>query len=269
MGDYNEIELHPEVKKLLENYNNLKNELARLIEEKEHLIVAVIPKIEAEYKVKVGTMEYDCLLLEVEIRRINREIKIVQAAVSRGETIDESEIEEQLNREFEMWEKPVSDMKNEIREANRFISIPAIPNEQAEEIKILYRNIVKKLYPDVNTGISENEKLLWPRANAAYNNVNIEELRSISILTENIEEDRKLKEEGSIENIINKIDTVKMFISDVLEQINDLNSKFPLNMEQRLSDDKWVYNKNIELSEKIKRLSIKKEFLKSVLSEFK
>jgi hypothetical protein len=133
----NEIQLHPEVKKLLEKYNEFKKELATLIQEKEHILITVIPRVEAEYKVKISYLEYKCFVLEIEIRAMNREIKIRQAAINRGEIIDEVEIKRQLENEFEAWKNQIEDMKDEIEKANKYLKIPTMTNEESRELKKL------------------------------------------------------------------------------------------------------------------------------------
>ena len=45
---------HPETVRLTEDIRLLRDELTRQLLEREHLIVTVIPNLEAEYQVKVG-----------------------------------------------------------------------------------------------------------------------------------------------------------------------------------------------------------------------
>lgn len=181
----NQIEIHPEIKKLLEEYNKLKDEIAKLIEEKEHIVTTVIPNLEAEYKVKIGYLEYKCFVFEIEIRRLNREIQIRQAAANRGQNIDEAQIKKQLEKEFEAWKIQIEDMKNEIDKADRYLKIPTMTKEESAEFKKLYRNIVKKLHPDINPNVTENEKLLWLRVNEFYSNVILQELTMLRFVNLN------------------------------------------------------------------------------------
>jgi hypothetical protein len=141
-------------------------------------------------------------------------------------------------------------------------------NEESRELKKLYRDIAKKLHPDINPNVTEKDKLLWIRVNDAYRNGDIEELRTLSIMTENIKEYIELEDKNIIDSINDKILSIEKQIIIIIEQINSINSQFPLNIKEQLRNKKWVNERKNEILEKIQILTEKREFLEHLLSEF-
>ena len=265
---YDGIELHPKVKELLSKYNLLKDELGRLIEEREYVTVTEIPRLQSEYKFKVGIVEYDCFALKIQMRAMRHEIKMRQAALMSGETITDEEVKNRIEIELKNWKKQIDKMNEEINEAKLYLNSPTLSEEEAREFKLLYRNLVKKLHPDINLDLSEDNKILWAKVNIAYKDGDIKELRSLNENTENIEEDLHLEDENVLDNISNKIVETRNNIEKVIQDINKMNSEFPVNMREKLNDKEWIKIKNEETTKQIKDLEKKKVFLKAMLAEF-
>jgi hypothetical protein len=61
-----------------------------------------------------------------------------------------------------------------------------LPEEESKELQSLYRYLVKKLHPDINSNQTEKEILLWNRTQAAYEIGDLEELNTIKLLLEDI-----------------------------------------------------------------------------------
>ncbi|AGK98698.1 molecular chaperone DnaJ [Clostridium pasteurianum] len=265
---YDGIKLHPKVKELLSRYDILKDELGRLIEEREYITVTEIPRLQSEYKFKVGIVEYDCFALKIQMRAMRHEIKMRQAALMSGEIITDEEIKSRIEVELKNWKKQIDQMNEEINEAKLYLNSPTLVEEEAREFKLLYRNIVKKLHPDINLDLSEDNKTLWSEVNKAYKDGNIEELRSLNERAENIEEDLHLEDENVLDNISNRIVEKRNAIEKVIEDINKLNSEFPVNMKEKLDDKEWIRIKNEDTTKQIEDLEKKKVFLKAMLAEF-
>ena len=90
-------------------------------------------------------------------------------------------------------------------------------DEDNEEFKKLYRQLVFKLHPDLNPQQSKDEKNLWNRIQLAYQGGDLEEMRSLKIILEaqdgtvelpsskDILEKRKTKLTEQIQKTINKL----------------------------------------------------------------
>lgn len=265
---YDGIELHPKVKELLNRYSILKDELSKLLEEREYITITEIPRLESEYKFKVGITEYDCFALKIEMRAMRHEIKMRQTALRNGQNITDEEIKSKIELELKNWKKQIDQMNEEINKAKIYLNSPTLSEEEAKEFKILYRNTIKKLHPDINSDLSEDNKTLWAKINEAYEDGNIEELRNLSAKAEDIEEDLHLDNENVLDSMSNKIVEMRNNIEKVIQDIDKLNSEFPVNMKEKLNDRDWIRIKNEETTKQIESLEKKKVFLKAMLAEF-
>lgn len=265
---YDGIELHPKVKELIDRYYILKDELSRLIEEREYIIVNETPRLQSEYKFKVGIPEYDCFALKIEMRAMRHEIKMRQTALCKGQSITDEEIKDKIELELKNWKKQIDEMNEEINQAKIYLDSHALSEEEAKEVKLLYRNIINKLHPDINSNLSEENKALWEQVKKAYIEGNIDELRALSIRAKDVEEDLHLDREDVLDSMSNKIVEMRDSIEKVIGEIDKLNSEFPVNMKEKLKDSEWIRIKNEETVKQIESLDKKKTFLKAMLAEF-
>ena len=140
-------------------------------------------------------------------------------------------------------------------------------DEENEEFKKLYRQLVFKLHPDLNPSQSKDEKNLWNRVQQVYQSGDLEEMRSLMIILEardgavelpsskDILEKRKTKLTAQIQKIINKL--------------SKMGNEFPFNMADKLADKDWVRAKLGEISAQLRRWEDKRieynELLKVLL----
>ncbi len=266
-----EIELHPEYIRLINKYNTMREEFVKLIEQREHIIVSEIPTLDSEYKVKIGGVQYQCFNLEIEVLAIKREIKLRQAALNRDIDIEDSEIKNQIEKELEQWRKKVNEMKEEFLNAKKYLNIPYLSDEDSIEFKKLYRNLAKKLHPDVIENSTNEKELLWFRVQEAYKLGDIEELKSIYLLSDDMYDEvmTNTKSENVLSALEKKISDLEKSIFKVIEQIKNLNSKFPMNLKYKLRDINWVKSANSDINNKMIELNKEKKIAEAILMEFK
>ena len=177
------IQLSPEIIKLQEDVSALEKELGKVILEQDEMVNAVKPNLEAEYQKTIGYKELECLENEIAARRIKRQIELIQAAVNRQETIAIEKVEKQLDDEFQEWYEKIDEQYQKVQEAQSRIE-GLMSDEENEEFKKLYRQLVFKLHPDLNPNQSKDEKNLWNRVQLAYQGGDLEEMRSLMIILE-------------------------------------------------------------------------------------
>lgn len=216
--DPKSIELSPEFERLSEECELLKEELAALFAEWEHLTTTVIPNIEADYVVKLGTLQHELLQIQIGIQRTKREIDIIQAALNRGETVNEQRVQQQLDCEFAEWKAKLDAQVKNIKDAElRLSSLMSL--EDSAELRKLYRLLAKKLHPDVNPDQSQDAQNLWLQVQSAYEMADLKQLQALHLLADEIPENYDLP---------NSIDTLKKRRGDFKDQI--------LHMLQRIAE---------------------------------
>ena len=250
------LELSPEIIKLQKEVSTLEKELGKVILEQDEMVNAVKPNMEAEYQQTIGYKELERMETEIAVRRIKRHIELIQAAVNRQETIAIEKVEQQLDDEFREWYDKIDDQYQKVKEAQSRIE-GLMSDEENEEFKKLYRQLVFKLHPDLNPQQSKDEKNLWNRAQLAYQGGDLEEMRSLMIIFEaqdgtvelpsskDILEKRKTKLTAQIRKIINKL--------------SGMENEFPFNMANKLADKEWVRAKLEEIDRQIRRWEDKRK----------
>ena len=254
---------HPEYKKKLDDLESLKSELAKLISERDKLENTVKKNLEALYAVKIGKNEFALFKTECEIARLKRKIELFQAKLNHGKKFNILEVESQLDKEYEKWDKEMSKMLKDIENSKNRLSSLRTP-EDSVELQSTYRTLVKKLHPDVNSNQTEKSKLLWNRTMHAYSLGDLEELRAIKLLIDDLKDKMTVDPGSSIDDRIKSINKKIFFL---LEYIKKIKSEFPFTIAQDIEDKNWVANKNYEIFKKIDKLNNKKEELQKVIDK--
>ncbi len=262
-NDNTEITHSLEFKKKLDKLESLKSELAKLISERDKLENTVKKNLEALYAVKIGKNEFALFKTECEIARLKRKIELFQAKLNHGKKFNILEVESQLDKEYEKWDKEMSKMLKDIENSKNRLSSLRTP-EDSVELQSTYRTLVKKLHPDVNSNQTEKSKLLWNRTMHAYSLGDLEELRAIKLLIDDLK-DKTTVDPGP--NIDDRIKSINKKIFIFLEYIKKIKSEFPFTIEQDIDDKNWVANKNSEIFKKIDKLNNKKEELQKLIDK--
>ena len=251
----------PEYKKKLNLLGSLRSELAKLISERDLLENTIKKNLEALYATKIGVNEFTLFKTECEIARLKRKIELFQKKINHGEKFDVQKIENQLDSEYIKWEKEMSNMLENIKNSkNRLSSLRT--EEDSIELQNTYKLLVKKLHPDVNPDQTEKSKLLWNRTTHAHSQGDIEELRAIKLLVDDLEEETVIDSGPGLDD---RIGSIKKKILTFIEYIKKVKSEFPFTIEYDIDDENWVANKNSKILKKIEKLNDKKKELLNVV----
>lgn len=257
-----------EIKKLLEELNAMKNVLAQLLEEKEYMIVYESLRIEADYMNKIGHEEYQIYQFDLKLKRLNRKIEIIRELISAKQPIDMIKIDAQIESEFAQEKKENSKREDRICFLSEEENKAKLSKEKTKTLKEMYYQFAKKLHPDINPNITENELALWHKVQEAYINGDIEQM---SLLYEIYE--KELEHEiifDQKEDIQKRIEKIRDMIMQTLEQIAEIKQSFPFTFEEKLKDNDWLFGKaavNRELMRQLKEeYSIGQDTLRMMLS---
>ena len=164
------------------------------------------------------------------------------------------------------------DEKDESEEDEKEESDDALDKEPpGEELKRLYRQIVKKLHPDINPNATEEEKRLLDEAIKAYADGDLERIREISeMLDEGGYGERFEDTEEGIAGLKRLLERLREQKEKLEAGIRDIMNSFPYNVRDFLEDEDAVRAKQDELKKKIescKRILVKLEQKVELLSK--
>ena len=176
------IILHPDVENIKSEVEKLRTELSMLVLERDNLLYHECKEIETAYLLSVGALEYKAFEIECAILRTKRKIDLIQAKKNRQEKIILSEIDDQLDFEFEDYMEKLEEHMAKMNDALYRSKNKLLSEKDSRELKKLYRTIVKALHPDLNPDLSEEKQLLFHQAVFAYECGDVEGLRIISTM---------------------------------------------------------------------------------------
>lgn len=188
MRDENTVrDIYPEFYALSAENSELRSELAVLYEDFEYINRVMIPVIQTRYLINLGALRVDALCAQLSVMRTRRRIALLRLHLERGDRMRAGIFNQRLEREFRVWDERLKYETEQIDLAKaRFSSLT--PNEDEDEIRHLYRQLAKKLHPDINLDRGEEVKSLWPSVVSAYAWGNVFQLKSLLIIASDFPE---------------------------------------------------------------------------------
>lgn len=255
------LDLPEEVKRKRLQVEKLRSRLAELYERKEYLVNYEKGKLNSLYISLIGNLLYEIHKLEIEIHRLKRKGQLIQVSLNREEPMHLDLIERQLDEEFEIYTHILNEQLADINHANEYLNSPTLSREETEELKQLYYQLAKRLHPDLNPNLSQREKDLFVRAQAAYNTCNLQELRTILLML-----DANDTTPLSDITIDSEIERLEKSVKEVEKRIETIQSSFPFTFREKLQDPKWIKQERTNNKERIKDLTIALENWKNYIS---
>lgn len=245
-----DITISSEYLKLIEEVKQLKEDIASLYEEKDELVYHICKNIETEYMSKIGVLEYKLYEFQCKILRIKRKIELYQLKINMQEKPNEKEIEEKLDIEYKEYEKKLNKMSNDLQDALNRKNYGILSEKNSKELKSIYRKLIKKLHPDLNKENSEKSKNLLLQVTRAYENGDLETLKNLELLTDEIMEKENI-EIGELDELKQSKEKYKIIINELLESIKKIKDSFPYNKKDFLNNDILVQKRKSELKKEM------------------
>jgi len=243
----NDIIRNPEYDDLLSLIQQLETELAELVYDRDKLLYHICPKLQTEYMLSIGKLEYAVFEYQCKILRTKRKIDIIQAFLNREQSYNIAEIERQLDKEYQKYTEKLLEKQKEIESARLKNSSygKLLTEEESSELKKLYTWIVKKLHPDINPNTTEEQHCQFVDAVNAYKNANLSELRIIYLL---LEKTTVTETENSMDKLKTKKELLLNEIKYLLDEIQKIKETFPYSVKDLLQDKEKLQHKIDELS---------------------
>lgn len=231
------IIIFPDYAKLKEEVAELKERLADAINERDELVAVICPNIEAKYALLFGDLEYRALSTEVAYRRIKRKTELITACKNRGEQVKLLKIERALDDELQAFADKLAEKMDSIDRALRRSKEKKMSAEKAEQFKRMYREIVRKLHPDLHPNESREELELFFHAVEAYASGDIATMEFIHALVCSGAEGEKRM---TVTELSDERDRLKEALCAVSENIAEIKSRFPYTAKELLEDDEKI-----------------------------
>lgn len=172
-----DIIINPEYEELAKEEKLLREELTRFIAIQDELVYHTCPNIEARYMEAVGMLEAKILEFKIDILAIKRKSELIRSKLNRREVVILTEIDNTIEKEYKEYYEQVQKTLKEAEKSVGRLSGEFLSEQDTAELKKTYKNIVKRLHPDLNPECDENDIMLFHKAVSAYENGDVEALK--------------------------------------------------------------------------------------------
>ena len=225
--------------------------IADLLLEIDYIVLQANPRIEAEYATKIGYLENDLLKWQIAARKARRRFTLAQARANSGESFAPDEFDAQLDEELAEWEGLLAASVTAFLEAaERMAGSKPLSPSDAREVKQLHRELIKRLHPDLHPGQSHEAERFFMVAQAAYENGDLQALRAVAVATEGMGEEA-VNEEMPDDEAAAELELVLAHERVLEQQVEELKSRNPYALGEKLADGEWVIRRTSGLKGQI------------------
>ena len=250
----NNLIIHPEYSNLIDRLEELKIIITEKIAKKDYLIFHECKNIETAYMLKIGHLDFKIFETKLNIRKIKREIAIIQKHINLQKEIDLNFIKNQIEIEFEEYILKLEEKAAKINMAINRAMNKTLSKEESLEIKKIYKELILKLHPDLNEELSKNEEDLFFKVMESYEAGDLERLKVLKVLASDISNNEDEPVEGNIldklkENI-NLLEIRLELIDKEIDEVKDsypYNKKFLLDDEEKLEENKEILQNELNI----------------------
>jgi len=203
-------------------------------------VMALGGLIEKNFQLKLECIKYKKVLAEI------------VAKLNSGEDFEPEEISAAVDMELEDYYKELNFVKNLGKDEGTISEVDVL------RIKKIYRNLAKKIHPDIRPDLADDEELgeLWEKAVAAYKGNDLKAMVEVELLV-----NQKMIELGIEEEEL-EIDNLEEKIAETEEEIEEIKTTIPYIYKEILEDEELLEEKKQELEQEIEEYEkYKKELL--------
>lgn len=237
-----------------DQYDLLKTEYIKLLNDKDVLLQWGKPQLEALYNTRIGYLQIEKLQLQLHIKALKRKVELVHAAINRDEEVDINEIELTVAAELAEAEFRIMRELAKLENSKTLLSNLDSP-ERSAELRKLYKQLAKQLHPDINDNLAEEQKNLWHLVKEAYETGDLEKLKAMQVVYE-----KELAASGdetaalTDDELTLKIEVLKEGIKVLQQQLLQIRNEFPFTIEVQIKDEDWVNTQTGELKKELDKL---------------
>ncbi len=242
-----EIIVFPEIERLHEEIEHLRNEVSALLMERDELKYVICKNIETEYMLELGDLEYKVYEAMCKALRMKRKLELIQAAKNRQEKVILFEIELILDEEFAQYQETLNLQIEKMKEALERDQAETLSQEEVRRLKKMYRTIVKAIHPDIHPDVTKEQRELFYQAVDAYKRGDLKTLEIIAVMAG----DGMLpsRQEDRVRQLMEEKERLQEAVCKIQEEIRQIKSKYPYNLKEIIENPDKVEARRRQLKE--------------------
>ena len=240
------VVVHPEYAMLILEINDLKEEIADLIVERDMIKCYVRKDIQIDYMLKIGALEYKLMVAKNDYKKNLRKLEIIKEKVAKKLDVNMESIERKINREFKEQNKNEVEMSEDIDFAIEVSAIELFDHDMVDEMNVDYYKLQKLYNPVFDLDSSAEKAKMYEKIEKYYKKGNFKKLHK---LAEDYDADDIFQDE------ISNLKKLREKYMDVLKttkrEMRKLKNSFPYNQKVILEDENLYRRKKDSLNREI------------------
>lgn len=214
----------------------------------------------SEYIRAFGELTMEVYEHQVECIKLKKAIAFCQTAANYGRKPDMAQLEAFLQQEMAEYYQKLRQMADDNQNCK---DAKAVPEHDVLRIKKIYRDIAKKLHPDISPLTEKYPELLelWYRLVAAYNCNSLQEAEEVQMLI------NSFLERSGEDHFEITIPNINQRIAALEEEIRHIITTTPYTYKDLLNDPSAVETKKETLREELETYRNYAEELQKILDE--
>ena len=214
----------------------------------------------SEYIRAFGELTMEVYEQQVECIKLKKAIAFCQTAANYGRKPDRAQLEAYLEKEMAEYYQRLRQMADDNQNCK---DAKAVPEHDVLRIKKIYRDIAKKLHPDISPLTEKYPELLelWYRLVAAYNCNSLQEAQEVQLLI------NSFLERSGEDHFEITIPNINQRIADLEAEIRHIIATTPYTYKDLLNDPSAVETKKETLREELETYRNYAEELQKILDE--
>lgn len=224
---------------LMAGIGRLRDAIARVLADIEHIEQQVNPRIQDDYAVKIGVWDVRLAKAALAARRSKRRLALAQAHANRHEPIDADAIERRLDEELAAWRHRLREQARDIdRMLDRRSRSQPMGAMESREVRHLFRRLARRFHPDLHPGDAERARY-YGMAQRALATGDLDTLRAIDVATAGMADgaglDRLTDDELRLET-----ELLRDQLAACERRRDSVMSSKPYTLRELLDDPEWV-----------------------------
>ncbi len=241
---------------LLSQFDILRTEYIKLLNDKDVLLDWGKPQLEALYNTRIGVHQLELLQLQLRVQSLKRKVELVRSIIVRNQPLDVLAIELLVATELANAELQIMQQAAQIENSKHLLTNLDSPSRSAE-LRKLFKQLAMQLHPDVNPNFTPEQEQLWHLVKDAYDHGDVEKLKALQVAYEKeLTQGEKAIQQLSEQEISLKNETLKEGIRLLNTEVISIKNNFPFNMEEQIKDEDWVKQQVEKIAADCKQLRI-------------
>ncbi|MBR5162273.1 MAG: hypothetical protein IKW80_11630 [Thermoguttaceae bacterium] len=251
-----DIVVHPIFDAHYRQIQAIRKRIVQTLAQREELVSVICPNLSMEYYIHLEPEDTKLFQLQLQFKRLKREISLIQWYINQQLPIDMEEIQRQLDLEYQEYDDMVRRRFEERQKAfNRKKRMFQLSDKDQKRLQDAYRKIVPKLHPDLNPNATSAQIKLFIKANEALKTGDIGLMYDILLQVQEMnlveytppQTIPQLKEE-----IIRYAKQYNALIREIIKIKND----FPYNMIRTLSSKEGIENHLLHVQSEMQKIKV-------------